>query len=151
MPDDDATENSGVDPGVDRDVATKPGFEVGLELGDLIVGQRMGRGDLGSGLTAVPGGELADRLDHGLELGQAAIVGQHAEELGRDLIDAQRRNQRADRFAGVGAPDQRAGHQAAEIGRFGHRRLERIEAARHRVDLFFVTGEAEQRGGVTPR
>ena len=34
---------------------------------------------------------------------------------------------------------------------FGQRRLERIEAARDRVDLAFVTGEAEQSGGVAPR
>ena len=82
-PDDDASEKRGIDLGVDRDVAADAGLEIGLELGDLAIVERMRRGDFGGGFAAMAGGELADRADDVLEFAQAAVLGEHAEEIAR--------------------------------------------------------------------
>ena len=58
---------------------------------------------------------------------------------------------RADRLAGLVRSISGLVISALKSADSVDRRLERVEAAGHRVDLFFVTGEAEQGGCVTPR
>ena len=53
-----------------------------LQRVDLIVGKRMRRGHLGGDFAAVARGERPERADDRGELGEAAILGEHAEELG---------------------------------------------------------------------
>ena len=98
------------------------------------------------------GDQVGEKLKENID--KAKAVGDNVAEAAKatgDRIEPEAGDKRADRLAGVGAADQRAGDEGAEISRFGASGLDRIEASADRVNLLFVTSEAEQSGCVAPR
>src|SRR6187549_2655468 len=83
--DDEAAEQLGIDAGLDLDRAAFAHAELLLERGELVGGQRMGGGDLGGDLAALRGGDRLERADHRGKLADAAVLGEHAEEVVRQL------------------------------------------------------------------
>ena len=71
--------------------------------------------DLGSGLTAVLGGQAAEGADDVAELVLAAVAGKDAEEVGGDRIELKLRRERGKGLAGFIARDQRAGNEVRKI------------------------------------
>ncbi len=109
---DDPTEDFRVDARFDRHVAAGASTELLLEGRELVVLERMRGHDLGSGLTAMLGGEAAERADHVLKLVLAAVPGEHAEEVGRDRIERELLGDCRERLPGLRAVDQRARQRA---------------------------------------
>ena len=65
-------------------------------------------------------------------------------------VDPKGWGHRPHRATGINAVDKRAVGERPEVRRFRDRSLNGCEAAGDRINLLFVTGKTEQRGGVPP-
>ena len=106
--------------------------------------------DFGGGLAAVLGGEAVEGADDVAKLALAAVLREHAEEVGGDRIEPELRRERGERLAGFLARDQRARDQLGEILRIEQRLAERVEARADGFDLPLVAGKVEQSRRVAP-
>src|SRR5206468_1481524 len=126
--DDHSAENVGIDGRIDRYIAAHPGTKLCLERGKLVVVERTGGDDFGSGFAAVIGREPAESADDVAQFVLAAIAGENAKEIGGDRVKAELRSQGGEGVAGLVAADQRARNELGEILRIEQRLAERVEA-----------------------
>ena len=126
------------------------GAELLLERGKLLVGESVGAGDFGGHLAALGGGDHVERANHRRQLGDAAVLGQHAEEAFGQLAQAHRLAEAGGDPADLLTADFRVADQRAQLGRFAQARLKRIEVRFDRGDGARLAREVEQGRGVAP-
>src|SRR5689334_6619232 len=135
---DDSAEDGGIDLGVDVDIAAGAGAELRLEFGDLIVVERPRGHDFGDGFTAMLRSEAAEGSDDRAKLVPAAVLGEHAEEVRGDRIDAQLGCDGAECLGRLVARDERAFDQLRKILRIDQRLAQRLKTAADCIDLPLV-------------
>src|SRR5205085_138878 len=84
-------------------------------------------------------------------LAEAAVLGEHAEEVRGDGIEPHRCRDRLDGAQSVLAPDQRAGGELAQVRRLAQPLAERGEAGADRLELALVPCQFEQCGRIAAR
>src|SRR5690606_16617883 len=116
--DDQAAEQVGIDAGLELDGAAFAGAELLLQRRKLLVGERVGAGDFGADLAALGSGDGLERANHRGQLGCAAVLRQHAEEVARQIGELERFAKAREDLAERVAADLGVADQRAQLGRF---------------------------------
>ena len=103
-----AFENGRIDLGNDRNLAADAGAQLLLQRGQLVVAQRVRGGDLGGHFAAVACDNRCKSADHRGQVGEAAVVGEHPQKTGGQVVKAHRPGHGGNRLGPIGAADQRA-------------------------------------------
>src|SRR5690606_14984029 len=148
--DDQAAEQVGIDAGLELDGAAFAGAELLLQRRKLLVGERVGAGDFGADFAALSSSDGLERANHRGQLGRAAVLRQHAEEVARQIGELERFAKAREDLAERVAADLRVADQRAQLGRFAQRLGERLEIGFDRADETALAGKIEQGRGITP-
>ena len=134
-----------------RDILADRRLQRVLEVLQLRVVERDGRGHLGLDLAALARDQRAEALDHVRQREQAPVAGDQLDEIGREPADAGFLQHRGKRLALLVGRDHRAANHAAQIAAVIEQRLELLHGLLDGLHLILLGRELEQRGRIAPR
>jgi hypothetical protein len=128
-----------------RQILAGNAFLRGLEVGRVGRRQGMGRGNVRCSFTAMFGGEATERLDHGGNREQAAIVCDDAQEISGETGDLRLVGDGRDGTGLIFAGKYRAFDQTPKIGAIGEHFFKAVQIGLDLSDRFGLLREGEQR------
>ncbi len=148
--DDEAAQQIGVDVRGKFYGAAFAGRQLGFQIGELRIAERMRAGHFCRDFPALCGGDGAECANYLRKLRQAAVLCQHAKEVLCQLGNAQKGGHAPQGLLRIGTRHLGVGRDGSELGRFAERGLDLVEVRFDRCHGPVFAGEVEQGRSVTP-